>query len=156
MFFPRSQAADEAGSDTGTSKGTGTVLLVEDNPEVAEVTLELLTDMGCDTETVRSAEEALGALAEGRFDLVLSDIVMAGSMNGLDLARAIREQRPELRVVLATGYSDAAVPAAQEFTLLRKPYAMADLDWAFTSQGTGNVVDLDGTNRGRAAKGGGP
>jgi PAS domain S-box-containing protein len=158
LYLPRANAETVAETPVGTGvPAVGRrVLLVDDNPEVAEVTRELLTSMGCDTETVCSADEALGALAERRFDLVLSDIVMAGSMNGLELARVIREQRPELRVVLATGYSDAAVPAAQEFTVLRKPYAMADLDWAFTSQGTGNVVDLEGTKRGRATKGGGP
>ena len=63
------------------------VLLVEDNPEVAEVTRELLTGMGCDTETVRNAEEALERSPRVVSIWYFSDIVMAGSMNGLDLAR---------------------------------------------------------------------
>jgi len=62
---------------------------------------------------------------------VLSDIVMAGSKNGLDLARTIRDTRPRLPVILATGYSEAAAQAVGEFTVLRKPYQSEDLNWAF-------------------------
>jgi two-component system, NtrC family, sensor kinase len=104
LYLPRTTAETVAEPPVGGGvPATGRrMLLVEDNPEVAEVTRELLTGMGCDTESVRNAEEALKALADGRFDLVLSDIVMAGPMNGLDLARAIRAQYPDVRVVLAT------------------------------------------------------
>ena len=84
------------------------------------------------TETVGNAEDALRALDHGKFDLVLSDIVMAGAKNGLDLARIIREQRPDLSVILATGYSEAAVQASGEFTVLRKPYDALDLNKALT------------------------
>ena len=63
------------------------MLLVEDNPDVASATEELLQRMGCQTEVVRDATAALKALADGHFDFLLSDIVMAGAMNGLDLAR---------------------------------------------------------------------
>jgi CheY-like chemotaxis protein len=118
------------------------VLLVEDNPEVASATGELLQRMGCLTEVVRDATAALKALADGNFDFLLSDIVMAGAMNGLDLAREVRGQRPALRIVLATGYSDAAAQAAREFTVLRKPYKVEDLDWAFAMPRQGNVVAL--------------
>ncbi len=56
-------------------------------------------------------------------DLVLSDIVVPG-MSGLELARLIREHRPEISVILASGYSDKAAVATQEgFTLIRKPYS---------------------------------
>jgi PAS domain S-box-containing protein len=104
------------------------VLLVEDNPDVAEATRELLNDLDCEVETVGNAEAALLTLESGDFDLVLSDIVMAGAKNGLDLARAIRKQRPDLPIVLATGYSDAAMQAAAEFPILRKPYDVERLN----------------------------
>ena len=90
---------------------------------------------------------------------MLSDIVMAGPMNGLDLARAVRKKHPDLLIVLATGYSDAAGQAAAEFTVLRKPYSVADLDRAIAgargrqSARQRKVVDFQNTKRERAAKG---
>jgi PAS domain S-box-containing protein len=122
LYLPR--ATDEALVEppVHTESGIGVgrnVLLVEDNPEVASATAELLQRLGCDTAIERDAAAALTALAEGHFDFLLSDIVMAGTMNGLDLAREVRRQRPSLRIVLATGYSEAAAQAAREFTVLR-------------------------------------
>ena len=61
---------------------------------MAEVTVELLAHMGCEIEKVGDAAAALKAVEGGEFDLMLSDIVMAGSMNGLDLARAVRKKHP--------------------------------------------------------------
>jgi DNA-binding LytR/AlgR family response regulator len=53
----------------------------------------------------------------------MSDIVMPGGMSGLELARTLREQRPELPVVLATGYSQYALQVVKEsFTFVEKPY----------------------------------
>ena len=74
---------------------------------------------------------------------------MAGAMNGLDLARTIRERWPHMRTVLATGYSEAANEATKEFTVLRKPYQVEDLDWAFTlprpsDNAAPNVLDFQG------------
>jgi CheY-like chemotaxis protein len=133
LYLPR--ALGEAPQiATGQTKEAGVaghrVLLVEDNPEVAQVTNGLLERLGCRVETVRNADAALQALEDGTYDLVLSDIVMAGAKNGLDLARMIRDQRPHLPVILATGYSEAAGDAGAEFTLLRKPYDAGDLNRA--------------------------
>jgi CheY-like chemotaxis protein len=108
----------------------GTALLVEDNPEVLRVSKILLEQLGYRVAAVTGPEAALEAVDAARFDLVLSDIVMAGSMNGLDLARAIRERHPDVPVILATGYSKAAEEAAAEFTVLRKPYDLAGLSRA--------------------------
>ena len=56
-------------------------------------------------------------------ELALSDIVLSGNMSGLDLARALRERRPELPVLLATGYSHSAPQVVEEgFILVEKPY----------------------------------
>jgi CheY-like chemotaxis protein len=65
-------------------------------------------------------------ILEGRpdFDLVLSDVVMPGGMSGVALAHELRRRLPRLPVVLTTGYSEAAVQAAEDgFTILRKPYS---------------------------------
>ena len=104
------------------------VLLVEDNPNVAAVALLLLEELGYDVVHAADVAAAREALARGAIDVVLTDIVMPGSANGLDLAREAR-QRGSLPVVLATGYSDQAQAAADEgFTILRKPYSMNGLD----------------------------
>ena len=70
---------------------------------------------------------ALSATKTATFDLVISDIVMAGEMNGLDLARKLRELYPELPVMLVTCYSNLADVAAKEFTLMRKPYQASEI-----------------------------
>ena len=102
------------------------MLLVEDNNEVAEVIHGLLSNLGFEVSRAPNVAAARVALsdAKDRFDIVLSDIVMPGGTNGLDLARWIRQEfGAGLPVVLATGYSDKAQAAANEgFVILRKPY----------------------------------
>jgi signal transduction histidine kinase/CheY-like chemotaxis protein/integral membrane sensor domain MASE1 len=100
------------------------VLFVEDDAEVAEVTAELLEDIGYRPVEARDGDSALAALErDPTIELVLSDIVMPGRMSGLELARILRKRRPELPVLLATGYSQYVSPAAGEgFVLVEKPY----------------------------------
>jgi DNA-binding LytR/AlgR family response regulator len=61
---------------------------------------------------------------------VISDIVMAGEIDGMGLARAVRKRKPDLAVLLVTGYSNAAIEAGAEFTVMRKPFQLADLSRA--------------------------
>ena len=61
-------------------------------------------------------------------DLVFSDIVMAGELDGVDLARQLREEFPAMPVLLATGYSKSAARTGDAFPVLRKPYQVDDLD----------------------------
>jgi PAS domain S-box-containing protein len=100
-----------------------TVLIVDDSAEVAEVTSSLFERLGYDTDYRDSADAALKYLAEGsRVDLVFSDIVMPGTIDGVGLAREIRLRYPDLPVVLTTGYSDAAQAAPADLKILRKPF----------------------------------
>jgi two-component system NtrC family sensor kinase len=107
----------------------GTVLLVEDHPDVSIVAADYLEHSGCKVVLANSAEAAIDALNKRHdIDLVLSDIVMPG-MSGLELGRLLREYHPEIPVILASGYSDKATVATQEgFTLLRKPYSQEALE----------------------------
>ena len=75
------------------------------------------------------AADALRLLEQGDgFDLVFSDMVMPGDMDGLALAKAIRARDPDLPVVLTTGFSEAAAAAtAERFRLLSKPYGIEAL-----------------------------
>ena len=99
------------------------VLIVDDSAEVAEVTSSLFEHLGYETLYRESAEAALKLLAEGaRIDLVFSDIVMPGTIDGVGLASEIRSQYPNLPVILTTGYSDAARAAPAHLRILRKPF----------------------------------
>jgi PAS domain S-box-containing protein len=104
-------------------RGKGLVLVVEDNPEVAEVSQMLLEQLGYHIVRADRPAAALDILAR-RDDIVLvfSDIVMPGDKDGLALAKAIRERFPCLPVLLATGYSSAAERVGSEFPIIRKPY----------------------------------
>jgi CheY-like chemotaxis protein len=100
-----------------------TVLVVDDSADVAEVTSSLFEHLGYKTIYRDSAEAALRLLAEGtKIDLVFSDIVMPGTIDGVGLAIEIRSQYPDLPVVLTTGYSDAAQAAPSHLKILRKPF----------------------------------
>jgi two-component system, NtrC family, sensor kinase len=113
-------------SETGPVAETTSahILFVEDDAEVAGVTAELLEDIGYRPVEARDGDSALAALErDPKIALVLSDIVMPGRMSGLELARILRKLRPELPVLLATGYSQYVSPAAGEgFVLVEKPY----------------------------------
>jgi PAS domain S-box-containing protein len=119
---------DRPGADQAASRpreaGSATVLLVEDDAGVAELALGLLEDAGYKVKTAVDAREALKVLRNGeRIDLVFSDIMMPGGMNGAELARVVRGEFPSIFILLATGYSEAAAQAATlEFPLIRKPY----------------------------------
>ena len=104
--------------------GSATVLLVEDDAGVAELALGLLEDAGYKVKTAGNAAEALKVLRKGeQIDLVFSDIMMPGGMNGAELARVVRGEFPSIFILLATGYAEAAATAATyEFPLIRKPY----------------------------------
>jgi PAS domain S-box-containing protein len=121
-------------------RGDGrTVLLVEDNPEVAHVSGALLEQLGYQVRMASDAASALEAIDGATFSFVLSDIVMAGSINGLGLARLIRARYPTLPVFLATGYGSAAEEAAREFIVLRKPYEIADITRAVSLLANGST-----------------
>jgi PAS domain S-box-containing protein len=114
------------------SIGTGTVLLVEDNPDVATASTGLLEQLGYSVRWVSDAEAALREIEREGIDLVFSDIVMPGEMDGLGLARTIKQIRPGLPVLLTSGYSDAAQNARSEFPILRKPYQIHELNQALS------------------------
>jgi PAS domain S-box-containing protein len=103
--------------------GSGTVLLVEDEPAVLELALGLLQEAGYTVKTATSAGEALALLRQGdEIDVVFTDIMMPGGMNGAELARVVRREFPGVFILLATGYADVIGTIAQEFPLITKPY----------------------------------
>jgi CheY-like chemotaxis protein len=110
------------------------VLMVEDDDTVAAMVAPLIQELGYSCTRVASAKEALDRLAKGeRYDIIFTDIVMPGGVNGLQLARSVRERDPNMPIVLTTGFSDAAVAAAAEFPVLRKPYQPEELERALAA-----------------------
>jgi PAS domain S-box-containing protein len=111
----------------------GSVLLVEDNDEVASLVTEMLVELGYRAIRAASAQGALGALADDRaVDLVFTDVLMPGTMNGMELAREVRRRRPHMPILLTSGYSGAAFEeaASEHINVLRKPYEINALDAA--------------------------
>ena len=100
------------------------LLLVEDDVEVARATMELLEDIGLQVIWARDGKAALATFErDPTIEIVMSDIVMPGGMSGLDLGRALRENHPDLPVLLTTGYSQYAPQVVKEgFVLVEKPY----------------------------------
>jgi PAS domain S-box-containing protein len=134
ILLPRQLSGTQTDrADFAEIGGSGTVLLVEDNPDVASVSASLLEQLGYIVHRVPDAESALREIERDGFDLVFSDIVMPGKMDGLGLARRLREIRPELPILLATGYSEAAADVRGDFPILRKPYEIHQLSQAIAN-----------------------
>jgi CheY-like chemotaxis protein len=105
--------------------------LVEDSREVAEVTAALFEQIGYRVVRAENAAEALRHLQQGiAFDLVFSDIMMPGAIDGLGLAELCRERFPHIPVLLTSGFSEAAQAADGRFEILRKPFELSALEHA--------------------------
>lgn len=103
------------------------LLFVEDDPLVRESVAPALEHAGYFVIMADNAEAALACIDAGtKIDIVFSDIVMPGELNGIDLAKAIRSRFPHIHVVLATGYSETRV-TIPEVQVLSKPYDIADV-----------------------------
>jgi PAS domain S-box-containing protein len=128
FYLPTGQAAPvpvpkEEVRRPGRETRSGTVLLVEDEPAVAELALGLLQEAGYKVKMATSAADALALLRQDdEIDLVFTDIMMPGGMNGAELARVVHREFPGVFILLATGYADVIGTIAQEFPLITKPY----------------------------------
>jgi signal transduction histidine kinase len=107
-----------------------TVVLVEDNPEVAAVVVPVLEKLGCTVVHRESAEAALAWLRTDahRADVLLTDVVMPGSLDGTELARRVRAGYPHLKVMLMTGYAEQ-IEAISDlgFEVVPKPFSPRSL-----------------------------
>ncbi|ADG11559.1 ATP-binding protein [Caulobacter segnis] len=118
-----------AGRPSALGRDRQRVLLVEDDDSVAHLVEEMLRELGYEVKRVGDGASALDTLrSDPSFQLVFSDMVMPGDIGGLDLARDISRLRPDLPVVLTTGYSAAAAAASKEGRrVLVKPYRIEAL-----------------------------
>jgi PAS domain S-box-containing protein len=135
IYLPRKHAAQVAAVEAPPAKpivpGQGTILVVEDNAEVAVVTASLVEQLGYRTISASNATDALNKLqANEEIALVFSDVVMPGTMNGFALAQEVGNRYPQIPVVLTSGYSDVVQAAHARFTVLRKPFQLSALEKA--------------------------
>jgi two-component system NtrC family sensor kinase len=133
IYLPRSHEAAQTPSPQSQTQApaepAGTVLLVEDNADVAEVGAAFFRQLGYRVRSVVNAQAALAALRlDGDVDLVFSDILMPGGLNGLELAREIGVRFPAIPVLLTTGYGASAQDAVRQgVVVLQKPYDFESL-----------------------------
>jgi CheY-like chemotaxis protein len=120
----RAKTEPEAKVVSGES---ATILLVDDDPLVASGTADMLEDLGHTVIGANSAKRALEILREGRpVDLMMTDQAMPG-MSGSELAEIVQQMRPELPILLATGYADLPTGKAPTLPRLSKPYLQGQL-----------------------------
>ncbi len=117
-------------ADTGTMRPL-TILLVEDDPSVSAVTETMLMDFGHKVHRAASADEAMRILwSDAPLDVLFSDVVMPGEMNGVELAKQCAQQRPGLKILLTSGYAGESLDeslAQGAWPLLRKPFLSTEL-----------------------------
>jgi CheY-like chemotaxis protein len=130
MFLPRTHRplSETSAAAAEPPRGGETVLLVEDNLEVQKTVGMLLDQLGYHVFRARSAAAALQLLQSGEaVDLVFSDIIMPGELDGMALARQVKEEYPDIAVLLTSGYAKAVNTLGANFPILRKPYKLATL-----------------------------
>jgi CheY-like chemotaxis protein len=133
LWLPRAAGEAETAAPEGSpalrARRGATVLVVDDDPDVRRWLVAAVRSLGHRVLEAADGASGLAALEEDP-DLALLDFAMPG-MNGAELAQAIRERRPDLPVLMATGYADpAALPAG--LRVLRKPFALSDLEAALS------------------------
>lgn len=109
------------------------VLLVEDDADLLEYAEELLIQLGYQVFPAETGEQAAKVLKRNvHLDLLLSDIRLPGSMDGVELAQKAIEQRPNIKVLLVSGYDEYFLKNTIQnvFSFIEKPYRPADLDSA--------------------------
>ena len=113
---------------TETIDAVAAVLVTEDDPDVLTITAETLRQLGYEVFTAKNAPEALAILNQGApIDILFTDIVMPHGMNGIALAREARRLRPNIRVLLSSGYSRDRTEPGENMEFIAKPYQMAEL-----------------------------
>ena len=138
LLLPRSlrerggEATQGGTADVRTPHDVGpiSILVVEDNEDVAAAVIEMLVQLGHEATHVGSVGAALGVISGDRpIDLVFTDVLLPGGGSGLDLARELTQRKPDVSVVLTSGYGGGVTGrlAAANLPFLRKPYRIEAL-----------------------------
>ncbi|EEB82635.1 PAS domain S-box protein [Roseobacter sp. GAI101] len=140
LYFPAlAQAGGYQAGDARSNavvppaRGNGeTILVVEDNPKVRKLSIERVRDLGFLALEAQSGDQAYQILKDGaHVDLVFSDLVMPGTLNGYDLAAKISLEFPQLKVLLTSGYASDVIKTSlareRPYDVLHKPYRQSEL-----------------------------
>jgi PAS domain S-box-containing protein len=125
-------AGDAAQRRDAADADIETVLIVEDEPDLIDVAAALFRSMGYEVLTAGNAKDALTILErKPDTDVLFTDVMMPGGMNGIELARIARKRCPDLKIMLASGYALPALKTThgniEEFAFINKPYRLSDL-----------------------------
>jgi two-component system cell cycle sensor histidine kinase/response regulator CckA len=135
LYFPRHHETDHKQHSIEENKavdirGTETILLVDDEPALLDLSHEILAQKGFNVITAESAKKALDILEHKTVDLLISDIIMP-DMNGYQLASIVKEKYPTIKIQLASGFADdrnmGMVDESLQKNLLSKPFNSQEL-----------------------------
>ena len=136
LYLPKADPVDEETGEAATKddpRARGeTVLVLEDDENVRKLAVTHLEDLGYVVLHARHGQEALGVLQKAaRVDLLLSDVVLPGGMNGPELAERARQNDPALKVLFMSGYAETAFQSRDQFrgdaAMLKKPFRKREL-----------------------------
>jgi PAS domain S-box-containing protein len=134
IYLPQAGAQAQAAAQVAPEieGGCETILVVEDHPLVRDSVVTQLTSLGYRTLAAADGTEALALIDRGtEFDLLFTDVIMSGAMNGRELAEAVAARRPQVKVLFTSGYTENAILHHGRLDpgvfLLAKPYRKADL-----------------------------
>ena len=138
IYLPRYLGAVGGEVDSGAmvrlpaAAANAVVLLVEDEPDVRMIIVDVLSDLGYTVLEAADGQAGLHILElDGRVDLLLTDVGLPGGMNGRQLADAARQRRPGLKVLFVTGYAESAAMGSGQMEagmqVMTKPFAVGAL-----------------------------
>ncbi|HET8551505.1 MAG TPA: PAS domain S-box protein [Gammaproteobacteria bacterium] len=136
LYLPRAEpAATVTTSDpeqSGVESKSATVLVVEDDPHVRPMVVELVRDIGHTVIEAANGADAIELIDKRRdIDLLFTDVVMPGDMNGIELAREAHRRRPQMAVLLTSGFAGECIGHGRledkRFGIIQKPYERTEL-----------------------------
>ncbi len=136
LYMPRSQLEPVAKGIKADvlrpAQGTERILVVEDDPDVRKIPVAILRGQGYEIVEAGTGDEAIGFLNSGLvFDLLFTDIVLPGGMNGVDISNEAKRIQPGIKALFATGYAENAVFVQGKLdhgmNMVKKPYRRTEL-----------------------------